>query len=114
MPRKGVCNSDASVRQRIPLFLVILAASAVPLFARDPRTATAMLIGTGIVVGIIALVIIRFRRYLDNVIPLGWIGHRSRTVRAMTRVARAYGLYLVGFCTFIALLLLFQALDHLV
>jgi hypothetical protein len=65
-----------------------------------------------ILVGIIFVAVIGVGRYLDSVIPSRLTEHRSTTVRAVTR--RTYGLYLVGFYTLIAMLVLFQAVDHLI
>lgn len=109
-----MASSGETDRRRITLFSVLFGLLVIPQFIRDPLTATGMLLGTGILAGTIAVVVFRFRRILDEAMPEGLIRHRSTSVRAMTQLARVYGLYLAGFFTFIALLLLFQAFGYLI
>ena len=106
--RRSLENS----RDRLPMFFVMFAVSATPLFINDPLGTTAMVIGTGIVVGTIVVVVMRFRDVTADWIPSRWLEHPSTTVRVATRAVRAYGSYLAGFYTLIAFLLLFQAVDH--
>ena len=105
-------RSIESPRDRLSLFLVIFAMFLVPLIISDPLGTIARLLGTAIAVGTIVVVVKRFREFTASRIPSRWLEHRSATVRVATRAVRAYGTYLVGFYTLIAVLLLFQVIGH--
>ncbi len=108
--RRSIENS----RDRLPMFLAIFAMFMVPLFISDPLGTVARLLGLAIVVVTIVIVVKRFREFTENRIPSRWLEHRSTTIRVATRAVRAYGTYLVGFYTLIAVLLLFQAIGHFI
>ncbi|MFV2000726.1 MAG: hypothetical protein ACC654_10230 [Acidimicrobiia bacterium] len=107
-------RSIENPRDRIRMFLVIFAMFMAPLIISDPLGTIARLLGTAIIIGTIVVVVKRFRQFTENRIPSRWLEHRSTTVRVATRAVRAYGTYLVGFYTLIAVLLLFQAIGHFI
>ena len=96
------------------MFLVIFVMLMAPLIISDPLGTIARLLGTAIIVGTIVVVVKRFRQFTDNRIPTRLLEHRSKTVRFATRAVRAYGTYLVGFYTVIAMLFFFQAIGHFI
>jgi hypothetical protein len=109
---RAVRRSIENSRDHLPMFLAIFVMFMAPLIISDPLGTFARLLGTVIVVGTVVVVVKRFRLFTKNRVPSSWLEHRSKTVRVGTRAVRAYGTYLVGFYTLIAMLLLFQVLGH--
>jgi len=99
-------------RDRLPVFFAVFAVFMAPLFISDPFGTIGRLLGLAVIVATVVAAVKKYRGLVADRIPSRWLEHRSTTVRVATRAFRAYGAYLVGFYTLIAVLLLFQAIGH--